>query len=215
MNNKTKIFIAIGIIALIGTASALLEGRTLPPTLPDGRPITDFPEISSDESLYNITNVSNSLNNPELNTLYYKFFVPDDIGDQWNLSVQFAESKPYFLLKPTNIAGTMVANVYTGRGFQYAWLCCNISRGDRLFTSDATNDSSLRGTLTNLYNYNYKARVYVLGTWYNYFVGASTIPDVYNRRAKLHIDGTQIAYAMETRNVTNTSVPELMKVFLI
>lgn len=218
--NKTKIFLAIGIITLIGTASAfLLSDRILPQNMPtpDSRLITNIPEIGT-EADFNITNYTNILSDGELNFIYFKIFVPEDIGNQWNLSNEFAESKPYFLLKPVDVSGIIRVVPVTQRGFNYAYVCCNISKGDRLYTADTnvTNGSSLRGTLTNLYNINYKSRfTYDNGTFRNTFVGASTNPAVYNRRGALHIDGTQIAWAMETRNVTNASVPELMKVFLI
>lgn len=216
---KTKQILGISGIAFvvillsIGIALAVydLPGRVLPPTLPDSSPI--FSEL--DESEYYITDVLNSLPDAELNTLYYKIFVPNDNDNQWNQSVEFAESKPYFLLKPKTISGITYISPFTGRGLQYAWVCCNVTQGDRLYTANATNDSLLRGTLTNTFNLNYKSRYpYDNGTFRNTFVGASQNPPVYNRRAAA-LDGTQIAYAMETKNVTVSGVPELMKVFLI
>ena len=152
----------------------------------------------------------------DISQLYYKVIVPDDSGNQWNLSLNFAESKPVIFLP--NLEPHIRGYGYyynANKPVYYAWICCNISKGDRLYTTDATNDSTLRGTLTNLYNINYKTRLYFAGFWVNYYIGASTIPDVYNRRGKLHIDGTQVAWSMETRNVSVVGVPELMKVFLI
>lgn len=224
MQHINKMILAIGMIALIGVASALLlSGRTLPITVPspDGRTVTVLNSAlydATEETLFNITNLSNTISNDsELNTLYYKVFVPDNVGNQWNLSEEFAESKPYFILKPVDSGGTIIVRALTTRGLSYVWACCNISKGDYLFTADATNDSSLRGTLTNMYNTNYKTRLfnYTSMQWENRNIGASTNPAVYNRRAALHQDGRPYAYAMETRNVTNASVPELMKVFLI
>lgn len=220
---RQKIILVIGLIILISTASALLlSGRTLPTTVPapDGRAITTLNSAlydATEETLYNITNLSNTISSDaDLNTLYYKVFVPDNVGDQWNLSVEFAESKPYFLLKPVDNSGTIIVRALTTGGWSYAWVCCNITKGDYLYTANATDDSSLRGTLTNMFNINYKSRFpYDNGTFRNTFVGASQNPAVYNRRAALHQDGRPYAYAMETRNVTNSSVPELMKVFLI
>lgn len=212
-----KIFLILVIIASIELASALLNDRVLPNNLPlpDGRNIITLPNPSDS---FNISDLANQYTNENLNILYYKVIVPNDNDNQWNLSVQFAESKPYQILMPIhdniNVTSLVTTSASNNQGM-YAWICCNVTKGDRLYTADATTNDTLRGTLTNLYNLNYRSRVYVLGTWYNYYVGASTIPDVYNRRAKLHIDGTQIAYAMETRNVTVAGVPELMKVFLI
>lgn len=212
-----KTFSIFVIIASIGLASALLNDRTLPNNLPspDGRNISDLQRYDESNFIV-ISDLANQYTNENLNILYYKVIVPNDNDTQWNLSVQFAESKPYKVLVPIFSAGEVIQiNPVSSNVPMHAWICCNVTKGDRLFTADATTNDTLRGTLTNLYNLNYKSRVYVLGTWYNYYVGASTIPDVYNRRAKLHIDGTQIAYAMETRNVTVAGVPELMKVFLI
>ena len=213
---KAEHILILGIITIsfltIGIASAFLETRALPNTLPlpDGRVVGSL----SESGIYNFSNLSDSLSDSQLNTLYYKVIVPDDVGDQWNLSVDFAESKPYRLLKPVDNPVSRIVIVSIAQP-DYAWLCCNISRGDRLYTADATNDSTLRGTLTNLFDINYKTRVYEAGSWSNQFIGASKKPAVYNRRAALHLDGTQIGYAAETRNVSVTGVPELMKVFLI
>lgn len=160
---------------------------------------------------------SNLMATENMNSLYYKAIVPDDTGNQWNLSVQFAETKPVVFLGPDENSLLRYSVRRSGNIVDYyAWVCCNVTKSDRLYTADATNDSSLRGTLTNLYNINYKSRFpYDNGTFRNTFVGAATKPDVYNRRAKLSLDGTQVAYAMETRNVSIPGVPELMRVYLV
>lgn len=146
--------------------------------------------------------------------LYRKAIVPNRNDFEWNLSMEFAETKQVLFLGK-NIRELNDKRLVTSGEYR-AWVCCNITRGDRLYTADATSNTALRGTLTNLYNINYKSRFpRDDDSFRNIFVGASTKPDVYNRRAALHIDGTQVAWARETKNVSISGIPELMKVTII
>ncbi len=154
--------------------------------------------------------------NSDAGSLVYLALVPSDTNDNlWVLSSDFAQTKPVVFLGDTAYAVTH-KDVFGGdspySGPVYAWVTGNITKGDRLYTNGGTPE--LNGTLTNTYNVNYKTRVPlnssdVNTSWNNVYVRASTNPDVYNRRAKLHLDGTQVAYALET---INTSYPVQIRV---
>lgn len=228
MNLKISIYFIIFVFGIIGGISVssafLLPDETLPLNLPDGRLVSEIPDFSTfnDTQLYPMQDLYAWLGNANLsrNFLYWRIITPNYANNQWNLSGsegEAFESKPYALLKAIYESdGTVRIKPVTQRGLSYAWVCCNVSVNDRLYTADASSNSSLLGTLTNMQNLNYRSRYpYDNGSYRNPFVGASQIPNVYNRRAALSQDGTQIAYAMETRNVSVAGVPELMKVFLI
>lgn len=216
MKLNTKVVCAIFISVIIsGVAIAELVGggRTYQNTLPDGTLVSSLEPLG----IYNITNLLASVPIGQENNLYYKVIVPNDNDNQWNLSLEFAESKPFVIIQPYPDDDPKNITINLDTRWTYTWVCCNVTKGDRLYTADATSNSSLRGTLTNMYDLNYKTRLfnYTDMSWENRNIGASTNPKVYNRRAALHQDGTQIAYAMETKNVSVVGVPELMKVFLI
>jgi hypothetical protein len=176
---------------------------------------TQIYDAEIDPRDYNFSTLlrNTELQNENINVLYFKAITPIDNSDEWGLTDSFGVSKTVVFLEHNEQSiRTMTHAVQSSIGMYFAWVCCNITKGDRLYSNGGT--STLNGTLTNLYGRNYKTRVYHSNKdeWGNAYVGASTIPDVYNRRGKLHFDGTQVAAALETKNV---SVPTLMKIMII
>lgn len=138
--------------------------------------------------------------------------VPEPTSDNWTLTSSFAETSIVEFISIDN--GIVKTDSTINSGYAVVWVCCNVSKGDRLYTNGGTN--LINGTLTNAYNKNYKTRIPlnpndVNTTWQNDYVRASDIPDVYNRRAALHLDGTQVAWAMESFNVSEPT-PMMVKV---
>ena len=224
---KKSLFLIIGIIGLIGVATAINADYlgylpnnpysiSMQSVMPDGSPI---PALASDA--FEITGLINYLQNENLNinNIYYKVVVPDDVGNEWNLSQNFMERKPTIILKPINQNGTVFLRAVFTSDFYRAYVCCNIQKGDLLYTASAIDDTgnwniTYAGTLTNNYQQNWKSRVYnsTSSSWGNANVGAASNPDVYNRRAILHSDGVFVGYAMESINVT---VPTLIKIYKV
>lgn len=219
--NKTIILSIICILIITNFAVAVTYQNLLyPNTQLNGAALFNRPTSLSDDFNINSAITNMGITNENMNVFYYKVFVPNDNDSEWNLSKELMERKPTIILHayPASSNGVQLSP-FTESGFYKVYVCCNITKGDLLYTANATNPDgsfniTLAGTLTNNYDLNWKTRVYngSSSSWGNVNVGASTNPNVYNRRAKLHSDGTMIGYAMESVNVT---VPILIKIYKV
>lgn len=224
---EQKLAIVTVIIALTGLmlvpVYALISLPYYSSTIPDGTSLSNIPEYSES---FAITGLINYMQNENLNinNLYFKVIVPNDNDNEWNLSKELMERKPTVVLVPYPYSGNY-SDTPTGLAYRIsgepalAFACCNITKGDLLYTANASNPDgsfniTLAGTLVNNRGQNWKSRVYnsTTSSWGNVNVGVAQAPDVYNRRAILHSDGVIVGYAMESVNVT---VPTLIKIYKV
>lgn len=214
-----KILYILLLVGIIGTAVAVTyQNLNYPNTRLDGQPLVNRPVNFADEFNINSTITNFGISNENMNILYYKVFVPNDDDSEWNLSKEFMERKPTAVLHAYNTTPVQLTP-FAEAGYYYVYVCCNITKGDLLYTANASNPDgtfniTLAGTLTNNKGQNWKSRVYnsTESAWGNVNVGASQIPNIYNRRAILSSDGVIVGYAMESVNGT---VPALIKIYKV
>ncbi len=154
--------------------------------------------------------------NTDAGALIYLAMCPGNTNDElWVLCDDISMPTPVVFLGDTADAVNR-KDVFGGDspygGRVYAWVTGNITKGDRLYTNGGT--PTLNGTLTNMYNLNYKSREPINAsdvntTWNNVYVRASVKPDVYNRRAERSNDGNQVGWALQS---VNSSVPVQIRI---
>ena len=220
MKNIYKILIGLSIVLLISITVYAISLPYYPNTLPNGNLTSSVTDPGTGFVLIDDLKIYLTTENINVNNIYFKVVVPDDLGNgQWNLSQNFMERKPSAIIYPYPFNTPTIINYWLAPQPALVYVCCTITFGDLLYTANASNPDgtfniSLAGTLTNNYDKNWKSRVYngSESSWGNVNVGKATNPDIYNRRAILSSDGVIVGYAMQS---INTSYPVLIKIYKI